>query len=250
MKTKSKFLGSCFALLVVVLVVACSKDAADEPTEGQGIDPPIPETIAEVVASGNPFENFPSTITETEVDGMETTRNEDYDRKVNGETVEQRWVCTEKEVDITGGTHTFPLYNTNASVIWPGNLLQGKSLDNATPSDIVVKRAAGKITYNLVTGNPKATAEIDIVDQGTVQQAMNDVIAQNGDITPANFTLDVIAINSREELALEMGLKVATLATKVSSDFSLNTSSEFSSVFGKIKSGLLHYELCKAHQPG
>ncbi|KPM31528.1 Thiol-activated cytolysin [Croceitalea dokdonensis DOKDO 023] len=214
----------------------CPTEAGPESNSGCPNDFSGTNALAAVVASGNDFENFPSNTTETEIPGTETTQNEDYERKesADGDIIEQRWICTEKEVDITGGTQTFPLYNTNASVIWPGNLLQGKTLDNATPQDITVKRAGGKITYNLVTGNPQATVEVDVVDQGTVQQAMNDVIAQNGDITPANFTLDVVAINSREELALEMGLKVSTLTTKVSGDFSLDTSSEVSSVLVKL----------------
>jgi len=246
------------AAIFVILMVACSKDETPSPTDpidsdGDGIvdvndDCPnetgpasnngCPETIlnglTEVVASGDAFESFPPNITETDVAGTEKEGTDDFDRMVDGETVEQRWVCTEKEVDITGGTHTFPLYNTNASVIWPGNLLQGKTLDNATPSDIVVKRAGGTITYNLVTGNPVATDSVNVIDQGTVQQAMNNIIAQNGDITPANFTLDVVAVNSSEELAVEMGLKASTLTTKVSSDFSLNTSEETSSVLVKL----------------
>ena len=232
MKTTMKLYSRFLTLTLIILFLGCSKDS--DGTTDPNPDPDKPMTVAEVVASGDGFEEFPPTTTETEVEGTEQSTNEDYDKKESGENVEQRWVCTEKEVDITGGTHTFPLYNTNASVIWPGNLLQGKTLDNATPSDIVVKRAGGKITYNLVTGNPKATVTVDVVDQGTVQQAMNDVIAQNGDITPANFTLDVVAINSKEQLALEMGLKASTLTTKVSSSFSYNTSSEYSSVLVKL----------------
>jgi len=262
MKANFKLWNLFVMVLLTLIAVSCSKDESTDPsgpvdTDQDGIvdqsdncpneagpenNQGCPENtidnsgIAAVVASGNDFEDFPPNTTETEIPGTETTKDEDFERKesVDGDLIEQRWVCTEKEVDITGGTHTFPLYNTNASVIWPGNLLQSKTLDNATPQDIPVKRAGGKITYNLVTGNPQATVEVNEVDQGTVQQAMNDVIAQNGDITPANFTLDVVTVNSREELALEMGLKVSTLTTKVSGDFSLDTRSEFSSVLVKL----------------
>ena len=234
MKTTSKFRLGILVPFLALQFFACSSDS-DEMDPDPGPDP-NGNTLAEVVASGDSFENFPPSTTTTDVEGSETTQNEDYDRRdgPNGETIEQRWVCTEKVVDITGGTQDFPLYNVNASIIWPGNLLQGKTLDNATPSDIVVKRAGGKITYNLVTGNTKATDTVSVIDQGTVQQAMNNIIADNGEITPANFTLDVVAINSKEELALEMGLKVSTLTTKVSGNFSLNTSEEFSSVLVKL----------------
>ncbi|NAY93158.1 hypothetical protein GTQ34_14680 [Muricauda sp. JGD-17] len=261
MKAKFKLWNRSMMVLLIVVAISCSKDESPDtsgsvdtdqdgvvdandncPNEtGPANNNGCPETIAattlsEVVASGDAFENFPLNITETEVAGTETTADDKFDRKEssNGPTIEQRWVCTEKEVDITGGTHTFPLYNTNASVIWPGNLLQGKTLDNGTPTDIVVKRAGGTITYNLITGNPVATVAVDVVNQGTVQQAMNDIIAQNGDITPANFTLDVVAVNSSEQLALEMGLKASTLTAKVSSDFSLDISSKTSSVLVKL----------------
>ncbi len=237
MKTSFNLSRTVLILFLVLLVVACSKDEGEPPTDTIDpiVDPPISSTtIAQVVSSGEAFENFPPSTTATETGGTEVMQNEDYDRIVAGKTIEQRWVCTEKEVDITGGSQTFPLYNTNASVIWPGNLLQSKTLDDATPSDIVVKRAGGSITYNLVTGNPQATVSVDAIDQGSVQQAMNNVIAQNGEITPANFTLDVVAINSKEELALEMGLKASSKIAKVSADFSLDTSTEKSSVLVKL----------------
>lgn len=259
MKTSAKVLRRIIMLLLLVVAMACSKDETPTITDpvdtdadgivdandncpnevGPASNNGCPETLlnglAEVVASGDAFPDFPANITSSDI-GMPKDTIQNFERKesAGGEIVKQRWVCTEKEVDITGGTHTFPLYNTNASVIWPGNLLQGKTLDNATPSDIVVKRAGGTITYNLVTGNPVATDSVAVIDQGTVQQAMNNIIAQNGDITPANFTLDVVAVNSSEQLALEMGLKASTLTTKVSSDFSLNTSKETSSVLVKL----------------
>ncbi len=233
MKTQNKNFKNIIVLSLIVFIWACSKDDNSETTDPT--DPTIGSTVAEVVANGNPFENFPPNITETDVAGTETTGEDDFDRKesADGATIEQRWICTEKEVDITGGSHTFPLYNPNASVIWPGNLLQSKTLGDATPRDIVVKRATGTITYDLVNGNETATRSVDVIDQGSVQQAMNDIIAGSGE-APARFTLDVVAINSREQLAVEMGLSVSNFTTKVSSDFSYNSSSNVSSVLVKL----------------
>ncbi len=235
MKTNFKVLSKILVLVLLTVAIACSKDGSEtDPTDPT--NPPIGTTLAEVVANGDAFENFPPNITETEVAGSETTGDEDFNRKDStnlDNTIEQRWICTEKEVDITGGSHTFPLYNPNASVIWPGNLLQGKTLGDATPRDIVVKRAAGTITYDLVNGNQTATRSVDVIDQGSVQQAMNDIIAGSGD-APARFALDVVAINSKEQLAVEMGLSVSNFTTKVSSDFSYNSSSDISSVLVKL----------------
>lgn len=232
MKTRKKNLGKLLLILFTGLVIACSKDDGEDTVDpGSNTDP---QTVAEVIALGDDFETFPSS---RKSDTLSTSEpfNNDYDKTLeDGSEVEQRWICTRKKVSVLDGNGEFPLFNTNASIIWPGNLLQGKTLSNATPSDIVIKRARGKISYNLVTGNPVATREVDEIDQGTVAQAMNDIVAQNGDIVPANFDLKVESINSKEQLALEMGLSVSTFASKVSTNFSLNTSSEYSSVLVKL----------------
>jgi len=52
-----------------------------------------------------------------------------------------------------GGNTGFPLFNPNASVIYPGSLLQGKSLKQATPDVIAVERAGGTVSYDLNNGN-------------------------------------------------------------------------------------------------
>ena len=60
-------------------IASCSKDS-DGTTDDDGIPPPS-ETLAEVVASGDAFENFPPNTTETDVPGTETTSDEPFDRK-------------------------------------------------------------------------------------------------------------------------------------------------------------------------
>ncbi|KAA1242994.1 thiol-activated cytolysin family protein [Aquimarina sp. RZ0] len=227
MKTINRVLRSIFSTVLIITALACSKDDTDI-----DLDPNLSNlTIEEVVASGDAFESFATTTTPPEdIPDTEEMFSQNY---TLNDTIDQ-WQCIRKKVSVLGGTDKFPLFNTNASVIFPGNLLQGKTLSQATPSDIVVKRAGGTITYNLVTGNRQATVEVDKIDQGTVNQAMNKVIAENGDILPANFVLDVTAIESKEQLALELGLTVSTLASKVNSNFSLNTSEEYSSVLIKL----------------
>ncbi len=237
MKTTKSVTVKLLSLILAMAIVACSKSDDGDGTDPDGNPDPEPmaETIAELIANGDDFEDFPASR-ETDTTAVGEPFNEDFDA-TDGSDDENRWICTTKTVSVLDGNGQFPLFNTNASVIWPGNLLQGRTLSNATPSDIPVRRLGGKITYDLVTGNPVATRDVDIIDQGTVAQAMNDIIAENGDVVPANFDLTVESIQSKEQLALEMGLDVSTFTTKVSSNFSLNTSSEFSSVLVKLTQG-------------
>ena len=91
-------------------------------------------TFDAVIASGGEFE--PVVQSETVLDTSSSTKTEGG----------QRWRCTTKTVEAksgSGGSGGFPMFNPNANVIYPGSLLQGKSLRKATPDVIAVERAGG-----------------------------------------------------------------------------------------------------------
>ncbi|MEH6779782.1 thiol-activated cytolysin family protein [Maribacter arcticus] len=217
------------AFLVLLLIASCGKDeAATEDPNSEDSESEL--TIAKLIANSGDFPVYSETPSKAETETGEVT-NEDHPQTA------RRWVCTEKQVDILGGSAKFPLYNPNANVIWPGNLIQGNTINDGLPTAITVKRGIGTITVDLVNGNPQATSPPIVIDEGTVNQAKNDIIAENpiDASSPANFTVEVKRINSQSELAFEMGVSVETISTKVDADFSYNTSQETNSVLVKIK---------------
>ncbi|MFN2396298.1 MAG: hypothetical protein ABR597_11485, partial [Bacteroidales bacterium] len=120
-----------FLFPVILLFISCNKND-------------VVLTFDDVIAQGGGFE--PVTTSEQPVD--EETSVE----IINGEV----WNCTTVTYDAMapgGGNNGFPLFNPNASVIYPGSLLQGNSLRKATPDVIAVERAGGTISYDLVNGN-------------------------------------------------------------------------------------------------
>src|SRR5690606_9593499 len=62
------------------------------------------------------------------------------------------WICSTKTYSVEDGNSDFPLFNPNASVVYPGSLLQGKTLSNASPSVIPLPRAGGTISIDMVDG--------------------------------------------------------------------------------------------------
>ena len=64
----------------------------------------------------------------------------------------------------------FPLFNPNSSVVYPGNLLQGGSLKNATPDVIVVDRAGGIFSIDMLGGNWNTSATVNQVVKSEVVQ--------------------------------------------------------------------------------
>ncbi|WP_431124597.1 thiol-activated cytolysin family protein [Flagellimonas flava] len=239
MKTTKKSIVKILVPLLVIMLIGCSTDTDEmgpdpDPTTNPDPDSGADLTFAQVVAKGGEFESFPESRTTTELSESEP-QSEDYvTTDEEGDDIEQRFVCVTKRVSVTDGNGTFPLFNTSADVIYPGSLLQGKTLNNATPSPIVVERAGGTVSYDLNNGNLQSSFTVDQVSKSSIQNAMNNIIAGAGDVVPANFTLDILQIESESQLALEMGLDVQTFTTKVSSDLSFSTEKTFNRTLVKL----------------
>ena len=110
-------------LMLVILLTGCNPKEV-EPKPDLDLT-----TFEGVIEQGGSFE--PVVVSE-----QVSIIAEDVEEVQNGEA----WKCTTKTYSIVDGNDDFPLFNPNASVIYPGSLLQGNSLDQATPNVIVVKR--------------------------------------------------------------------------------------------------------------
>ncbi|MBT8185170.1 MAG: thiol-activated cytolysin family protein, partial [Eudoraea sp.] len=232
MKTQNRFFRKFQVMALVILIAGCSKDSP----EGEGPDPdpdPVANTFEEVIALGADFDSFPQSRSEDVINEQDPV-NEDYEREENGETIEERFICSRKTVRVEDGNGQFPLFDSASDVIYPGNLLQGKTLSNATPSPIVVKRAGGTISYNLNNGNLNSSFTVDEVKKSTIQDGMNAIISGAGEVVPANFQLDIIQIESESQLSVELGIDVQTFTTKVSADMSFSTEKSFNRTLVKL----------------
>ncbi len=142
------------------------------------------------------------------------------------------WECKDFEVDITEARGEYRTFDPNSEIIWPGNLLQGNSISKATPDPIVVERAKGEFTINLINGSSSSTtsAEVTEVDQTRVVGALNDILADNNGLIPANFTYEKYEVQSQEELALKMGVNVSTLTTDVKAKMAFSQEQSFNRI--------------------
>ncbi|MCA1747936.1 MAG: hypothetical protein LC655_09580, partial [Bacteroidales bacterium] len=142
---------SLFAIAGALLIVfsSCEKN--------------IDEGLDEILKSAGSFEDFEDTYTETEaVEFEESSENDQY-------------FCTRKTVSLTEGYSDYPQFDPNTQVIFPGNLLQGNTLDFATPSGIPVDRGPGTVVITLVNGAASASRQLDVVSLGSVYDAMNEI---------------------------------------------------------------------------
>lgn len=114
------------------------------------------------------------------------------------------WRCTTATYKVgytAGGQNGFPQFNPNASVIYPGSLLQGKSLNQATPDVIAVERAGGTISIDILDGSTVSSFEVAKVTKSSITDASNAIIAASTGTIPANMEFSYEKIQSREQMA-------------------------------------------------
>jgi thiol-activated cytolysin len=207
MKRISYFL----ALSTIILFVSCNKDQ----------EPVVPDTFDEVFEKAGSFDPVVNSETVTEENG--------FDEIINGEV----WNCTTITYDAMtpgGGTNGFPLFNPNASVIYPGSLLQGKSLRQATPDLIVVERAGGSVSYDLINGNLSSSFTVPVVTKSSIQNAMNQIIANSPPDLPANFTFSYSQVQSESALSLKLGIDYENAFVDIQSSFGFSTGSSLNRI--------------------
>ena len=212
-------------LLTLFLALACGDPSVTGPP-APGEEGP---SIEEVIDSATPFTDVPARVQADSLDASST-----FNQDVDSAQVTQRYFCTTRRVRISGGNPEFPLFNPNSSVIYPGNLLQGATLNDAPPRTIPLARGPGVISYNLINGNFSPSVSVDSVVLSEVRRAQNEIVAQsvaqNGPAVPANFTLSVEQVQSREELAFRLGASVRTLNVAASGNLSVATQSSRNTV--------------------
>lgn len=204
---KTKKINLLMFGFILLILYSCSKDPI--------IDNPA-SSLDEVIVRGGGFD---PPIQSMETSDATTTIEEAED----GVT----WQCTSETVSIqdgAGGNDGFPLFSPNSGVIFPGNLLQGNSLNQGTPNEITVARSGGVISTDILDGNLQSQYELESITKGNVTEAINGIINGATGIVPSNFSVNIRNIQSREQFALALGLEVNS--TFVDVEGKLNYSSD------------------------
>lgn len=207
-------------MTLALTLVACSSD--DDPAApGGGGGGSGTGELAKVLDDAGAFQEFETSYNETETEEFDGGNDQ--------------YFCTRKQVDLTEGYSTFPQFDPNSQVIFPGNLLQGNTLDNATPSGIPVSRGPGRIVMTLVNGNTgSVTRELPEVGLGAVYDAMNDIIGNSPDNLPARTTYAMERISSREQLGVSIRAEYESIGTEVQGSFDYDSDVKYNRFLVKL----------------
>ncbi|MGH8014866.1 MAG: thiol-activated cytolysin family protein, partial [Candidatus Zixiibacteriota bacterium] len=158
----------------------------------------------------------------------------DVDTSIQAVVGSEDYFCTRKTVSATEAPGEFPLFDPNADIIYPGNLLQGASLDNATPDPIPVKRGPGTVVMVIDNGADSVSRTIPEMSLSGVFNAKNQIIAENPGILPARFAFTFEQVYSREQLALALDVSFENLYSDVTSSLSFSTDQEYNRFMVKL----------------
>ncbi len=208
----------CLVFLVIVAIIfglmTCSKDS---PTEAP------PPTYESVVASGGVYPSYTESV-----DSVVTANI--GDPRPDG----TYWDCTLTKYDVTSIPPEAQTFDPSTDIIYPGSLLQGKSLENDPPDPIVVKRAGGTVYISIVNGSQNVAVDVDEVRGSKIFQAMNDIIDTNIGVIPANFSYNMQEVSSEQQLALALNVTVQTFGNRVSSSLKFKRDESYYSYVVKL----------------
>ncbi|MEM8889143.1 MAG: thiol-activated cytolysin family protein, partial [Bacteroidota bacterium] len=197
--------NAIYLSIVALFAIACSACEGGEPGPGG------PQSFETVVASGGRFEPFSTSADSSTLDSSVVMQGN------------EEWICVTKEYDFVEAGEQYFNFNPSSEIIWPGNILQGRSITESNPDQIVVDRGAGCVTIDLVNGSQGTQQCMDVVSQGNIISALNSIIDQNNGIVPAQFTYTFEEVQSQQQMAFKMGVNYNSLSTDVKGKLSINS---------------------------
>lgn len=147
---------------------------------------------------------------------LNTTDSADAEPKQTGDAKKETvtgangiYQCTYTNYSLTKVPEKFVALNPNADVLWPGSLIQGKSMASGILDPIPVKRAPGTITLTLASGGGGPFHKtMPVASLANALEAENAILAAYDGATPAKFSYSFESIYSSEQLAVAVDANV------------------------------------------
>jgi hypothetical protein len=201
-------------LLLIALAGACGKNGAGPVVP----PPPPPADVDGYVATLGTWEQFSPPLPSSDAPtGPEQTMEE----VAGGVT----YVCSETPYSLTETPADLVMYEPNASIMWVGNLIQGKSYKGGSGSfqELSIRqRAALKLSIDLLTGDNFAV--VDNPSLTSVQSAIGGLIQRATDAghrSGSSIDFKSQLSYSLEQSALALGLSAFYLGGKAKTDLSV-----------------------------
>jgi hypothetical protein len=177
----------------------------------------------------NGIETFPlepaKEATLVNTDRKETTEKE---KTPQGEKVTV-WAEVKETYSASKNPDEFVMYDPNANVLWPGALVQGKSVASGVPDIIPIgpnHRKEGKVTLSVLNGDGSSVKNkfyrATEMTKSATTQAMNDILSGMGGLGPAQYSYTKINVKSESQLEFDLNMGYSGPANKIDGQLGIN----------------------------
>ena len=190
-------------------------ETSPDSTQGQPDDIYVPQEVLDLVESAG---QLTTTQESSSAPQQVQTLPDEILHTMDGD-----FACTEARYSLTAVPDRFVALNPNADVLWPGALIQGKSLAGGVLDPIPVSRAPGTITLALSSGEGGPffqTMENPSLSSAT--QVQNEILAGYKGGTPAKFSYAYESIYSIDQLGVFVGANVKGSSWAVAAALGIN----------------------------
>jgi len=140
------------------------------------------------------------------------------------------WNCVTVRVSAAENPDDFAMLNPLASVLWPGNLIQGASLASGIPATIPIdpsRRQPGRVSLAILSpgqggAQNRMYRTIDRMSFSAVNQAMNEILAGFDGHGFAQYNFQMDFIESAEELDFKLNASFSGWGASASAGFTSN----------------------------
>jgi len=196
----------CIAVGLALIINACKKNPVAPETTVNPVDAASIDTLVQSVPE---FQQAPTWSTRVDSTSSDTVTTADQ----NGNQVDSTtWLEQNVSYSASQNPDTYMMFNPQASVLWPGNLVQGNSIASGVPNSVPISnRASGNITLGILSGDSAGTANkfyrtIDQFQYSTVNQAMNSILSGYHGGTPGKYSYSMEQVYSASQLNFDLSL--------------------------------------------
>ncbi len=194
------------AFAVAALLCSCNKNPVAPNNSGSTVNATNIDSLVSSVPEFQPAPTWPKRVDSTSTDTTSTV-------DTSGTQVDSTtWLVQNVSYSASADPSTYMMYNPQASVLWPGNLIQGNSIASGVPNSIpITNRAPGNISLAILSGDSAGTANkfyrtINQFQFSTVNQAMNSILAGYHGGTPAKYSYTMEQVYSASQLNFDLSL--------------------------------------------
>jgi len=134
----------------------------------------------------------------------------------------------------TTATHEMVAFDPNADALWPGSLVQGKSLQRGVLAPIGLPRAPGTVTLTTPLNVPQMSRTIERLSLPSVQEALREILAPVTAATPAKLAYNATASESWQQGLLAVGVDAKWLSGSAQADLSAQSTTARSLVAARL----------------